>query len=152
MKIKQIIEARYTSGDPIADIRSGLIDVIINGKPTDIAQRGEGIEDEPWFYINNRNQVVWNWRSREWPLHLMATKLGEKHEKALKALEYTEKYALMDEILSSKAVKAFKTRIRQQNVESGGHQANVEAKIHEIDQKIARLQAQRDKLITPAID
>ena len=143
MKLSQINEApRYVSGNPLEDIRVGLIDAIVNGRPRDISTNRNIVEqDEPWFYVNKRNQIVWNWKNREYPLRLMAEHLGIDHLGAYEELAYTQRYDLMNRILNSKQVKAVKKQIKQQHKQSGGRRSDVESEITRLDQKIAQLQA-----------
>ena len=58
--------------DEQALLKSELLRYVTTGKPKDLIKN----HNDDWFIVNKRNQVCWNFRNCEHPIHQVADKLG----------------------------------------------------------------------------
>ncbi len=150
MKTHDLFEAEEQKGLTAEEkkvVRKRMIELIVSGSPSDL----DPTLSQPWFYLNQKNQVVWNWRNREYPLRLLIEKEFPEMLSRWRGgpddwmSGWSEGWRMADSVLNSKAVKAFKRKFKEaQGVVAS---KNAYQEVQQIDREIARLQARREKLL-----
>ena len=85
-------------------LRDTLLDYVINRKPADLSKSHTG----EWF-MKSAKGCQWNWRSRAYPVFLLAKKLGYDMEAYNNTPEHV-KYNIVNSVVRSKKVLPTKER------------------------------------------
>ncbi len=145
--IKKLINEAEKQGPTPEDIKllkSELKRYILTKKPRSLS----GGHDADWFLLNDRNQLVWNWRNKEYPLILLIDLLNDKHPglkaRMLNGKEYNRYNDIVNAVLNSREVKAFKETYRAGT--SDKQVVNMKAELVRIGHEMARLDARKKEL------
>ena len=132
----------HTKADLEKYLKDRLKYYILNKKPADLTDTHK----YDWFKLNDKNQVVWNWRNRTYPLWLLIDKLFTPESEAKKVHDLFSRnkdWLIVQSVLNSKDVKAFKDSFRKEDKVL----MNMKAEIDRLGKEIENAKQRRQELL-----